>query len=123
MGSRSQATTPPTSAATSAHSSSAWRPTRCAARYSRAPRCCATSVPAAVAWPSASMNIIDTRLTAIWWPATGVAPRRAMKKAMKVKPVTSTRIEPPIGSPSFSSAFSSAHCGRVSQRWAILNGA
>ena len=25
----------------------------------------------------------DTRLTAIWWPATGVVPSRAMKIAMK----------------------------------------
>ena len=53
---------------------------------------CATSVLAALAIASGIMNIIETRLTAIWCPATGVAPRREMKKAMNVKPVTSTRM-------------------------------
>ena len=52
--------------------------------------CCATSVLAALAIASGSMNIIETMLAAIWWPATAVAPMRETKNAMKVKPVTST---------------------------------
>ena len=60
---------------------------------------------------SGIMNISETRFTAIWWPATGVAPRREMKKAMKVKPVTSIMIEPPIGTPSRTSASRLPRCG------------
>ena len=65
---------------------------------------CATSVLEALAIDSGNMNISETMLTAIWWPATGVAPIREMKKAMKVKPVTSIRIDRPIGMPRRSSA-------------------
>ena len=57
------------------------------------------------------MNIIETMLTAIWWPATGIAPMREMKSAMKVKPVTSTITASPIGTPRRSSAFRLAALG------------
>ena len=77
---------------------------------------CATSVVVAFDSASGIMNIIDTRLAAIWWPATGVAPRREMKIAMNAKPVTSIRIVRPIGTPSRSCASSDARCGR-SRPW------
>ena len=57
------------------------------------------------------MNIIETMLTAIWWPATAVAPMRETKNAMKVKPVTSTSTASPIGTPRRSSAFRLAALG------------
>ena len=65
----------------------------------------------ALAIASGIMNIIDTMLTAIWWPATAVAPMRETKNAMKVKPVTSTSTASPIGTPRRSSALRLATLG------------
>ena len=78
---------------------------------SPAPMRCATSVLLALPSASGSMNSSDTRLAAIWWPATGVAPRREMKIAMKAKPVTSTPMPRPIGTPRRSSARIDGPCG------------
>ena len=72
---------------------------RRAAKRSRAPMRCATSVAVALASASGNMNSTDTRFAASWCPATGVAPRRTMKMAMNAKPVTSIRIDSPIGTP------------------------
>ena len=55
-------------------------------------------------YKTAVLGFVFTMFAAIWCPATGTAPRREMKKAMKVKPVTSIRIASPIGAPSRSSA-------------------
>ena len=66
----------------------------------------------ALASDSGTMNISDTRFIAIWWPATGTAPRRAMKKAMKLKALTSTSTARPIGTPSRSRPAMADHCGR-----------
>ena len=87
------------------------QPIRRASAPSPAPTRCATSVLDALAIASGSMNIIETMLTAIWWPATAVAPMRETKNAMKVKPVTSTRIARPIGTPRRSSAARLAALG------------
>ena len=115
IGSRSRYTTAPTLAAISTPSSSPCQPRRRASEGSSAPIRWATSVLAALPIASGSMNIIDTRFSAIWWPATGVAPRREMKNAMKVKPLTSIAIDRPIGMPRRSSApwlARSTACGR-----------
>ena len=72
---------------------------------------CATSVLVPLAMASGIMNSSDTRLAAIWCPATGVVPSRAMNIAMKLKPETSTRIVAPIGSPSRSWASSARRSG------------
>ena len=76
-----------------------------------APMRCATSVLLALASDKGIMNMIETMFTAIWWPATGVAPRREMKKAMKVKPVTSMPIAKPIGTPRRSRPARLSRCG------------
>ena len=46
------------------------------------------------------MNSIAAKFAAIWCAAEFSGPRRAMNRAMKVKPVTSTKNVSPIGKPS-----------------------
>jgi hypothetical protein len=62
------------------------------------------------------MNSSAARLAAIWWPATGVVPSRAMKNDMKLKPVTSIRIDSPIGMPSRSCARNDLRSGACQPR-------
>ena len=116
MRARSRYTVAPTQAAINTPISRPAQPIRLASSASPAPIRCATSTPEALAMASGSMNIIDTMLTAIWWPATGVAPMREMKKAMKVKPVTSIRIDRPIGTPRRRIAARLARFGRHQPR-------
>ena len=113
MGWRSGAASAPTTPAITLASTSTWQPTRRGFRAHRRPGAGPPGAPAAVAWASASMNIMATRLTAIEECPAGRVPSRAMKKAMKVKPVTSTGMEPPMGTPSLMSARSAFSSGRL----------
>ena len=99
-GPRAAASASATTIATPAPISTPCQPSRRASARSRAPMRCDTSVIDACASDNGSMNRIAARLAAIWCPATGSTPRRAMKTAIRLKPLTSIRIVAPIGSPS-----------------------
>ena len=115
-GSRNRKNSVPTAAARPQPMSSPCQPSTPASRPSPAPRRCATRVLVALPRASGIMNISETTFTAIWCPAAGVVPRRAMKMAMKANPVTSTRIDAPSGMPSFRCCFSAGASGRSRPR-------
>ena len=77
---------------------------------SDAPTRCATRVIVALDKDKGSMNITDARFAAIWCPAEAVTPSRAMNTAIRLKALTSIRMDRPMGMPSRS-------CSRMASRF------
>ncbi|MNY71775.1 hypothetical protein D3C86_2101970 [compost metagenome] len=58
------------------------------------------------------MNTSELTFRAIWWPATTVAPRLPINKAMTAKMLDSANTAMPIGRPMPSRRLITAHCGQ-----------
>ena len=62
------------------------------------------------------MKIIELKFSAIWCPATTVAPRPPISRAITEKMLDSAKIDTPIGRPTESRRRITGHCGQSNCR-------